>query len=103
MGTHNTGNVSQTNQFVSKRFKDDIKKGVFKGQVSLSNFKQSIPIFLANKNYKININQKGFEVKCSLFNNLYMKENDIKQVNFTIESLGSSQKSILNKIVSGIL
>jgi len=103
MNTHNTGNVSQTNQFVSKRFKDDIKKGVFKGQVSLSNFKQSIPIFLANKNYKININQKGFEVKCSLFNNLYMKENDIKQVNFTIESLGSSQKSILNKIVSGIL
>ena len=101
MVSHNSGNVAQAYQFVSKRFSDDKKKGVFKGQSGVSNFKLNDPIIIKNTNYKINVNNKGFEVECSLFNRIYQKENNIKQVNFTIESLGTSQKSILNKIISG--
>ena len=102
MNIHNSGNVAQTRQFVSNRFKDDVKKGIFVGKVSISNFKQNIPLIIHNKNYKISQGNKGFEVKCSLFNLKYQKENDIKQVNFTIDSLDNSQKSILNKIILGI-
>jgi len=102
MNIHNSGNVAQTRQFVSNRFKDDIKKGLFKGQVSLSNFKQSIPLIVHNKNYTITQGNKGFEVKCSLFNLKYQKENDIKRVSFLIDSLDNSRKSILNKITLGI-
>jgi len=102
MNIHNSGNVAQTRQFVSNRFKDDVKKGLFKGQVSISNFKQNIPLIVHNKNYKITQGNKGFEVKCSLFNLKYQKDNDIKQVNFMIDSLDNSRKSILNKITLGI-
>jgi len=102
MNMHNSGNVAQTRQFVSNRFKDDIKKGLFKGQVSLSNFKQSIPLIVHNINYKISQGNKGFEVECSLFNRLYQKENNIKRVSFLIDSLDDSRKSILNKIILGI-
>ena len=102
MNIHNSGNVAQTRQFVSNRFKDDIKKGLFKGQVSLSNFKQSIPLIVHNINYKISQGNKGFEVECSLFNRLYQKENNIKRVSFLIDSLDDSRKSILNKIILGI-
>jgi len=102
MNIHNSGNVAQTRQFVSNRFKDDVKKGIFVGKVSISNFKQNIPIIIHNKNYKITQGNKGFEVKCSLFNLKYQKENNIKQVSFIIDSMDNSQKSILNKIILGI-
>ena len=102
MTMHQSGNVAQTNQFISKRFKDDIKKGVFKGQVSISNFRQTVPVILHNKNYNISQGNKGFEIKCSLFNLPYQKANDIKRVTFRIDSLDNSQKSILNKINLGI-
>ena len=102
MVSHNSGNVAQAYQFVSKRFSDDKKKGVFKGKVGVSNFRLNTPIIVKNNNFKINVNKKGFEVMCSLFSTPYQQENNVKRVNFTIESLGSSQKSILNKIMSGI-
>jgi IS605 OrfB family transposase len=102
MDIHNSGNVAQTRQFVSNRFKDDVKKGLFKGQISLSNFKQNIPLIIHNNNYKISQGNKGFEIECSLFNRIYQKENDIKRVNFNIDSLDNNQKSILNKIILGL-
>ena len=102
MNIHNSGNVAQTRQFVSNRFNDDVKKGLFKGQVSVSNFKQNIPLIIHNKNYKVTQGNKGFEIECSLFNRAYQKENDIKRVTFGIDSLDNNQKSILNKIVLGI-
>ena len=102
MTMHQSGNVAQTRQFVSGRFKDDIKKGIFKGQVTVSNFKQSIPLIIHNNNYTIRQGNKGFEVECSLFNRSYQKENDIKQVSFAIDSLDNSRKSILNKIRLGV-
>lgn len=101
MNIHNSGNVAQTRQFVSNRFSDDIKKGLFKGKVSISNFKQNIPIIVHNKNYKIFQGNKGFEIECSLFNRTYQKENNIKRITFTIYSLDNSKKSILNKIILG--
>jgi len=102
MTMHNSGNVAQAYQFVTSRFGDDKKKGLFNGQISISNFKLTIPIAIKNNNYKISQGNKGFEVKCSLFNTSYQKENDIKQVNFEINSLDNSKKSILNKIILGI-
>lgn len=102
MTMHQSGNVAQTNQFISNRFKDDIKKGLFKGQVSLSNFKQTNPIIIHNKNFTISQGNKGFEVKCSLFNLPYQKANDIKRVTFGIDKLDNYAKSILNRIVLGI-
>jgi len=102
MNIHNSGNVSSTRQFVINRFKNDVKEGLFKGQISVSNFKQTIPLIIHDKNYKIKQGNKGFEVKCSLFNRIYQKDHDIKMVNFIIDSLDTSQKSILKKIISGV-
>ena len=74
MNIHNSGNVAQTRQFVSNRFKDDIKKGIFVGKVATSSFRNNIPIIIHNKSYKISQGNKGFEVKCGLFNLKYQKE-----------------------------
>ena len=101
MDISNTGNVAQTSQFVNKRFKDDVKKGVFKGNVSLSNFKQDIPIIIKNSNYKIINNDKNYKMEVSLFNNKYKKENNIKKLNFNIDKLGKNEKTILDRIISG--
>ena len=101
MNIHNSGNVAQTNQFVNNRYKDDVKKGLFKGQISLSNFKLSIPIIIHNKNYKIHQNNKGFEIECSLFNREYQKQNNIKKITFDIDKIDNNIKSILNKILLG--
>jgi len=97
----NSANVAQTRQFVTNRFNDDKKKGVFKGEVSISNFKKTIPIIIHNKNFKISQGNSGYEVEMSLFNRGYQKENNIKRLILNIDKLGSSEKSILNRIISG--
>lgn len=97
----NTGNVAQTRQFVANRFKDDTKKGLFKGKVPISSFKEDNPIIIHNKNYKLSQGNNGYEVKLSLFNREYQTENNIKMLTLYINTVGSSQKSTLNRIISG--
>ena len=97
----NSGNVAQTRQFVSNRFKDDIKKGVFKGEVPLSTFKNTIPIIIHNKNFKISQGNNGYEIEMGLFNREYQKENEIKRIILNIDKIGLSEKSILNRLISG--
>lgn len=97
----NSGNVAQTHQFVSKRFKDDIKKGVFKGDVPLSTFQNTNPIIIHNKNYKILQGNNGYEIEMGLFNLKYQKENNIKRITLNIDKLGFNEKSILNRLISG--
>jgi IS605 OrfB family transposase len=101
MTMHQSGNVAQTAQFVAKRFKDDIKKGMFKGKISISNFKQDIPLIIHNKNYKIIQGDKGYKIECSLFNREYQKENIIKKAEFQIDKIDNNCKSVLNRIISG--
>lgn len=101
MDTFNTGNVSQTRQFVSNRYKNDVKKGLFKGEVSISNFKKNMPIIIHNKNYGILQNNNGYELWLSLFNRDYQKENDIKRLTLNIDKMGGTEKATLNKIISG--
>ncbi|MDP4143126.1 MAG: transposase [Bacillota bacterium] len=102
METCNSANVAQTRQFVVNRFKDDKKKGLFKGEISLSNFKKNIPIIIHNDSYKILKSDKGFHIECGLFNLKYQKEHDIKRVTFEIDKMGNNEKSTLNKIIKGI-
>lgn len=97
----NSKNVAQTRQFVLNRFNDDKKKGLFKGDISLSNFKRTMPIILHNKNFKISQGDSGYEVLTSLFNLKYQNENDIKRITLHIDKIGTNEKSILNRIISG--
>lgn len=101
MNIHNSGNVAQTNQFVNKRYKDDVKKGLFKGQVSVSNFKQDIPIIIHNKSYKIIDAGNGYSIECGLFNRETQQEYNIKRLTFLIDKLDGNKKATLNKIISG--
>lgn len=98
----NSGNVAQTRQFVSNRYKDDVKKGLFKGEVSISNFKKDIPIIIHNKNYKIMQGNNGYEVEVGLFNREYQSENNIKRIVFNIDKLDGNEKATLNKIINGV-
>lgn len=97
----NSGNVAQTRQFVSNRFGDDKKRGLFKGEVSLSNFKKTMPIIIHNKNFKISQGNNGYEIETSLFNMKYQKENDIKRITLDIDKIDNNEKSTLNRLISG--
>lgn len=97
----NSGNVAQTRQFASNRFNNDKKKGLFKGEVSISNFKKNMPIIIHNKNFKISQGNNGYEVDLSLFNMKYQKENEIKRLTLNIDKLGGTEKATLNRIISG--
>lgn len=101
MNICNTRNVAQTKQFVSKRFNDDKRKGLLKGNVALTNFKRDMPILIHNNNFKISQGNKGYQIECSLFNLKYQKENNIGRLNFLIDSLDGNKKSTLNKLITG--
>ncbi len=101
MNTVNTANVSQTNSFIHDKWKAD-KKDILNYRKSVASFKLDMPVYLKNSSYKVSQGNNGFEITCSLFNRAYQKENDIKQLTFTLEKLDGNKKATLNKIMSGI-
>ncbi len=97
-----TGNLSQTQQFVKNRFNSD-KKDLLRNEVSYTNFRKDMPIILHNKSYEITKDSTNgkYYIKCSLFNREYQKENNVKRLTFTIGRMNGHQKATLNKMING--
>ena len=97
-------NISQTLQFVKKRYNTD-KKEIFKGNKTLTNFKRDIPIFISNRQYNIIETDKGLGVKISFFNLEKLKELGIKKgdrLKFLFPKIDKSSRSILRNILGGV-
>ena len=103
MTTANTSNVGQTATFVESQFSTDMKKGLLKGNVSLTNFKRNMPIYLHNRSYNLIETDKGIGVVISLFNKDRKKELGMKfgYVEFAIPRVNKYQKAILERMMSG--
>lgn len=92
-------NVAQTRQFVANRYAQDKKNGLFKGQVSLTQFKKDIPIIVHNKAYSIIDTPKGLGIEVSLFNKTKQKELDVKKIKLVFPKLDGSSKATLIKMM----
>lgn len=92
-------NVAQTRQFVANRYAQDKKSGLFKGQVSLTQFKKDIPIIVHNKAYNIIDTDKGLGIEVSLFNKEKQKELNVKKIKLVFPKLDGSSKATLIKIM----
>jgi putative transposase len=102
MNICNTGNVSQTRRFVTGRFNDDVKRNkILQHKISLAGYRENMPVIIHNENYIITQGEKDYQIKCSLFNNGYKKENNIDRLTFHSSSLNSHQKTTLNRIING--
>lgn len=96
-----SSNVAQTRQFVSNRYNTDKKQGLLKGNVSLSQFKRSIPIILHNVSYKIKDSDKGYVLEIGLFNLKKQEELRIKRLKFLVPGLNGHEKATMKKIFEG--
>lgn len=97
-----TANIGQLKSFVENQFSKDIKKGLLKGSISLTNFKRDMPIYLHNKSYQFIETDKGIGVVISLFSREKRKSLGMKtgQISFLIPRLNKYQKAIINQIIS---
>lgn len=97
-----TANVGQLKSFVENQFSKDIKKGLLKGSVSLTNFKRDMPIYLYNKSYQFIETDKGIGIVISIFSKEKRKSLGMKtgQISFLIPRLNKYQKAIINQIIS---
>ena len=97
-----TANIGQLRSFIENQFSKDIKKGLLKGSVSLTNFKRDMPIYLHNKSYQFIETDKGIGVVISLFSREKRKSLGMKtgQISFLIPRLNKYQKTIINQIIS---
>lgn len=97
-----TANIGQLRSFIENQFSKDIKKGLLKGSVSLTNLKRDMPIYLHNKSYQFIETDKGIGVMISLFSREKRKSLGMKtgQISFLIPRLNKYQKAIINQIIS---
>lgn len=99
-GSYITDCVSQ---FVSNRYKNDKKAGLFKGNVTLSQFKRDIPIMLRERGYEIIDTPKGLGVQIQFFSKSKLKELGLKsgqKLTFLFPKIDNSSKSILINLMS---
>ncbi|MDM0609224.1 transposase [Clostridium perfringens] len=94
-----SANVAQTRQFVSNRYSQDKKNRLFKGNVSLSQFKRDLPIIIHNKSYNVIETSKGLGVEISFFNKEKQKELNVKRIKLLFPKLDNSSKQILIRIM----
>lgn len=94
-----TGNVAQTRQFVSNRYRQDKNSGLLKGNVTLSQFKRDIPVIIHNKSYSIIDTPKGLGVEIGFFNRKKKKELGIEKIKFLFPKIDASSKSILVRLM----
>lgn len=99
MCIENTSNVSSTNQYILKKF-NTLKKEILRNEVSIPSFRKDMPIYIHNKNYRINKSIKGYQITFSLFNKIHQKENNVKKVTFLIDKIDKSKKAILERIIN---
>jgi IS605 OrfB family transposase len=95
-----SGNIAQTRQFVNNQYNTDKKKGLLKGNVSISTFKRENPIIIHNKSFKLR-NMNSYTVEIGLFNTAKQKELNVKRLNFIIDKIDSNKKQTINKIING--
>ena len=97
-----TANIAQLTSFVENQFSKDIKKGLLKGSISLTNFKRNMPIYLHNKSYRFTETDKGIGIEISLFSREKTKSLGMKngKVLFLVPRLNKYQKTIVNQIIS---
>lgn len=93
--------TSNTAQFAFQQFGKDKKKGLLYGECSLSNFRNTAPIFVGAGGVKIKETDKGYGVELALFNNEKRKALGIKRVNFDFVRPNANAKSTLKKLISG--
>ncbi len=94
-----SGNVAQTQQFVNNRYSQDKKNGLFKGNVSLSQFKRDLPIIIHNKSYNIINTPKGLGIEIGFFNKEKQKKLNVKRIKLLFPKLDNSSKQILIRIM----
>lgn len=90
-------------QFVSNRYNNDKKAGLFKGNVTLSEFKRDIPIMLRERAYKIIDTPKGLGIEIQFFSSKKLKELGMKngeRIKFLFPKLDGNKKSTLINIMS---
>lgn len=97
-----TANIGQLRSFIENQFSKDIKKGLLKGSISLTNFKRDMPIYLHNKSYRFTETDKGVGIEISLFSREKTKVLGMKngKVSFLVPRLNKHQKTIINQIIS---
>ena len=103
MTTSYGSNISQTRAFVENQFAKDVKKGLLKGNVTLTNFRKDCAIHLYNKSYKLIETDKGQGVILSLFNKSKTREFGWKTgpIEFFFPRISKAEKTILQRIRSG--
>lgn len=104
MTTSYANNVAQTEAFVESQFATDIKKGLLKGNVSLTNFRRDGAIYISNKAYDFIQTDKGIGVKINLFNKGKSKALGLKtgQISFLFPRMNKYEKDIVERLISGI-
>lgn len=102
MTTSNSANISQARAFVENQFSKDVKKGLLKGNCSLTNFRRDSAIYLHNKSYTLFETEKGLGVKISLFSKSHSKELGLKNgiITFSLPHINAGEKSILIRMMS---
>lgn len=96
-----SNNVAQTRAFAFNRYTDDKKRGLLKGNVSLSQFKRDIPVIVHNKAYSVIETSKGLGLEIGFFNIPKQKELDVKRIKFLLPNLGGTEKATLRRIFDG--
>ncbi len=98
----NKGNLSQTIQQGTKRWKED-RKEVFKGARSIPSYKRTAPIMLNPNNIKVSRDDKGYAVKIGLVSGDKLKGMGRKPGGLPIAIIArdNTQRVILNRIISG--
>ena len=90
-------------QFVSSRYKNDKKQGLFKGNVTLSEFKRDIPVMLRERSYEIIETPKGLGIEIQFFKQDKLKKMDMKRgerIKFLFPKIDSGSKATLINIMS---
>lgn len=98
----NKGNLTQTIQQGSKRWKED-RKSVYVGERSVPSFKRTTPIMLNRNNISIYRDSNGYIAKLGLVSMNKLKEMNRKPGGFPLVIIAkdASSKTILNRIISG--
>lgn len=98
----NRGNLNQTIQQASKRWKDS-KKEVFTGKQSIPSYKRTAPIMLKPNNIKIYQDSNGYVAQLGLVSGDKLKEMGRKPggLPLAIIARDNTQRVILNRIISG--
>lgn len=94
-------NVAQTRSFVVNRYKSDKKSGLLKGNISLSQFKRTIPVFIHNKAYRVIETPKGLGLEIRFFNKSKKQELGVEKFLFLLPKLGGHEKSTLKRLFDG--